>query len=212
MAKLPEVAAVIGETLRVNAKDLKAHIAGLRAAGRFDGNFAGPEEAADLLCACLSTDQDNATGPCHLPFVGGLLLDEIAKGPGALITPGSEPFALLEIAFPTLGEALSGLITFIGRGDVPAGCVTEISVSGAGDRLRAYMVYDAPCSTGRRKTLVVFGYLPIGDLFEKVARRPARIELTHTVGGEAIDAIAELMVGLPPDLPEQSHLTEMRVH
>lgn len=193
MAKIQEIAAVIGESLRLPPAVIQSHVNGLREAERISTEDDDGIASADILAACLCTDPDNATGAFHLPFIGGYAYD--ASSRQIAIEPGTSNFQMIQDMAPTLGDGLAYLIRDISAGGIPPDCVNHISVSGAGSRLRA--------SLGMRSTYfggdvtAYFGNLPLWDHLRVMAAYPGYIERSALVGGQVLSALGDLMSGLP---------------
>lgn len=192
MAKIKEIAGVIGETLRLPPSVVDSHVRGLRAAERIT-NEADDVGAADLLCACLSTDAGNATGPFHLPFIGAY---RIAGGSAEFITAGLPEFELLSATAPTFGEGIAHLIRSVSDGSLPIDVVNFITLAGSGPRLRATIGLQDGGDVH-----VVFGNQPLFEHMRLMAMRPGYVERSVDIGGQVIVGLADLLSGLPYSPP-----------
>jgi len=189
MAKIQEVAGLISETLQLDPMFVQNHVDGLTEAGCIEGGQIEAAETAQLLCACLSTDKRNATGPFNLHFVGAATSDTSLPW----IEVGSEYFEYLNGVFPDFGSAVASLIGMSAEGTVPPDVTETIHVSGSGNRLRAFMTIKATIGGQPNSLTVWFGYDPLFQLVQKIAQRPAYIETANEIGPQVIDRLGALL-------------------
>jgi len=179
MPKIQEVAALVAETLRIDPMKVDSHVRGLRAAGRLEGNRAGPYECADIIACCLSSDLTDATGPYHLPNVGSY-----SAQTSKVIESDHPQYQLAACEF---GEALA---TIIGSDASSAFAIPDrICVLGRGLTLRAIIwVNDQRVPDGN--VTHVFGYRPVNDLFS-IGPIYAHLESSNSAGGLIIEMLRQ---------------------
>lgn len=174
MAKIQEVAGVIGEALRLRPEIVQAHLEGLRVAQRITSDDIGPVEAADLLAACICTDPVNATGAYHLPFVG-------AECSGNYVEPSSPEMDAYRC---NAGQALA---MFLDPKELHFGCASDITISGEGTLLRAAITATSP-EVGRVR--LWFGYDALPFLIG--AKLGIGVFQSRTIGSAVVHRVGQL--------------------
>jgi hypothetical protein len=150
LAKIKEIAGVIGETLRLSPSTVDGHLRGLLAAERIARDEMAPIEVADLLAACLCTDHDNATAAFHLPFAG-------AECSSAFIEPFAEDLAAYRA---NAGQVLA---LHLDPTAMQFGCAERLTIDGSAGALRCIIEAMAPCFG---KLRLWFGYRTLPALAE----------------------------------------------
>ena len=186
MAKIAAVSGLLSEALCVNASLVETHVKGLRGAGRLQDTDVSAWESADLLCALLSPDPGNATGPYHLPYVGAMLMQDGAFVP---VPEGSYLSNLFGVEF---GEAVCSLIQAAAdKPDPPY--IGDLQVTGRGETLRATITYQ--CVDGVLWSF--FGYRMLPELLTQKPDRPLSLQGRLSVDLGITAALGQLLVGAP---------------
>lgn len=190
MAKLFEVAGLITDTVGIDPRVVRHHLKGLEQAGRIDGPVTATT-CADVLCACLSTDPANATGPFHLPLSGG-----------STFTEHMEPVGMIDHTVPffdeldrPFGTFLAEMIESRAQRTFADWSVDNLMFSGAGDELSAAITLIGPIGPDQQgKVWLTYGYKLLPRLLAMPLYGP-RLKVMNVVGGHIVEQLGALIAG-----------------